>query len=177
MVWRKGQACSLKISVMAGACNLGDLEHIEQHSLAQGLALTHYDTITHLGISEAWWKKCQWKPLSRVFATPWTIAVHGILQARMLEWAAFRFSRGSSQPRDQTQVSHTAGGVFTSWATEKSKNTGVGSLSLLQWSSWSGSQSRVSCIAGGFLTNVAIRETWWQVHKHNVTSFKTYILW
>ena len=38
---------------------------------------------------------------------------HGILQARILEWVAFPFSRGSSQPRDRTQVSHTAGGFFT----------------------------------------------------------------
>ena len=41
---------------------------------------------------------------------------HGILQARILEWVAFPFSRGSSQPRDWTQVSHIAGGFFTSWA-------------------------------------------------------------
>ena len=40
--------------------------------------------------------------------------IHGILQARILEWVAFPFSRGSSQPRNQTQVSHTAGGFFTS---------------------------------------------------------------
>ena len=40
--------------------------------------------------------------------------VHGILQARVLEWVAFPFFRGSSQPRDQTQVSHIAGGFFTS---------------------------------------------------------------
>ena len=40
--------------------------------------------------------------------SPW------ILQARILEWVAFHFSRGSSQPRDQTQVSHIAGGFFTS---------------------------------------------------------------
>ena len=38
--------------------------------------------------------------------------VHGILQARTLEWVAFPFSRGSLQPRDQTQVSHIAGGFF-----------------------------------------------------------------
>ena len=44
---------------------------------------------------------------------PWTI-VHGILQARILEWVAFPFSRGSSQPRDWTQVSCTAGRFFTS---------------------------------------------------------------
>ena len=40
--------------------------------------------------------------------------VHDILQARILEWVAFHFSRRSSQPRDQTQVSHIAGGFFTS---------------------------------------------------------------
>jgi len=37
-----------------------------------------------------------------------------ILQARILEWVAFPFSRGSSQPRDRTQVCHIAGGFFTS---------------------------------------------------------------
>ena len=52
------------------------------------------------------------KSLSRVrlFATLWTVALqalpsNGILQARILEWVAISFSRGSSQPRDQTQVS------------------------------------------------------------------------
>ena len=44
---------------------------------------------------------------------PMDYAVHGILQARILEWVAFPFSRGSSQPRDRTQVSHTLGGFFT----------------------------------------------------------------
>ena len=43
--------------------------------------------------------------------------VHGILQARILEWVAIPFSRGSSQPRDQTQVSCIAGRFFTVWAT------------------------------------------------------------
>ena len=45
--------------------------------------------------------------------------VDGILQARILECVAFSFSRGSSQPRDWTQVSHIAGGFFTSWATRE----------------------------------------------------------
>ena len=45
---------------------------------------------------------------------PMDYTVHGILQARILEWVAFPFSRGSSQPRDQTQVSHIAGRFFTS---------------------------------------------------------------
>jgi len=56
----------------------------------------------------------------------------GILQARILEWVAIPFSRGSSHPRDQTQVFCIAGRFFTIYAPEKSKNTGVGSLSLLQ---------------------------------------------
>ena len=43
--------------------------------------------------------------------------VHGILQARTLEWMAVPFSRGSSQPGDGTQVSRIAGRFFTSWAT------------------------------------------------------------
>ena len=59
--------------------------------------------------------------------------VLGILQARILEWVPFPFSKGSSQPRDQTQVSHIAGGFFTAEPQGKPKNTGVGSLSLLQW--------------------------------------------
>ena len=49
---------------------------------------------------------------------PMDYTVHGILQARILEWVAFPFSRGSSQPRDQTrdqtQVSHIAGKFLTS---------------------------------------------------------------
>ena len=42
-------------------------------------------------------------------------SVYGILLAKILEWVAFPFSRGSSQPRDQTQVSHIAGRFFTSY--------------------------------------------------------------
>ena len=40
-------------------------------------------------------------------------SVHGILQAGILEWVAMSSSRGSSQPRDQTQVSYIAGRFFT----------------------------------------------------------------
>ena len=45
---------------------------------------------------------------------PMDYTVLGILQARILDWVAFPFSRGSSQPRDRTQVSRIAGGLFTS---------------------------------------------------------------
>ena len=50
---------------------------------------------------------------------PMDYTVHGILQAGILDWAAFAFSRGSSQSGDQTQVSGIAGGFFTSWATRE----------------------------------------------------------
>ena len=44
-------------------------------------------------------------------------SIHGIFQARVLEWVAIFFSRGSSLPRDQTQVSHIVGRRFTLWVT------------------------------------------------------------
>ena len=50
---------------------------------------------------------------------PMDYTVNGILQARTLEWAAFPFSRGPSQSRDQAQVFRIAGGFFTSWATRE----------------------------------------------------------
>ena len=55
---------------------------------------------------------------------PMDYAVHGILQARLLEWINFPFSKGSSQPWDWTQVSSIAGGFFTSsW--DQSPNAGA----------------------------------------------------
>ena len=64
--------------------------------------------------------------------------VHGIFQAGILEWVAFPFSRGSSQHRDQTQISCITG--FTSWATREAQWSrsrcfyGIPLLSLLIWS-------------------------------------------
>ena len=46
-------------------------------------------------------------------------SLHGILQARVLEWVAIFFSRGSSRPRDRTWVSHIAGRHFNLWATRE----------------------------------------------------------
>ena len=48
-------------------------------------------------------------------------SVHGILQARILDWVAIPFYSRSSLPRDQTQVSSIAGGFFTSWATREAR--------------------------------------------------------
>ena len=74
-----------------------------------------------------------WKSLScgQLFATAWTIQAMNSLEfsimqnspGRILEWVAFPFSRGSSQRRDRTQVSHIAGGFFTSWGTREAWKT------------------------------------------------------
>ena len=52
-------------------------------------------------------------------------SVHGILQARIVEWVAISFSRGSSQPRDQTQVSCIAVKLFTDWAKWEAMNSAL----------------------------------------------------
>ena len=51
--------------------------------------------------------------------SPPASSVHVILQAKIQEWVAIPFSRGSSWPRDQTQVSRIAGRFFTIWATRE----------------------------------------------------------
>ena len=50
-------------------------------------------------------------------------SVHGISQARILEWVAIPFSRGSSRPKDRTWVSYVAGTLFTIWATREAPAT------------------------------------------------------
>ena len=52
---------------------------------------------------------------------PMDYTVHGILQAKILEWVDFPFSRASSQPRDWTQVSHITGRFFTSWVRKEAQ--------------------------------------------------------
>ena len=51
-----------------------------------------------------------------MYYSPLGSSVHGMFQARILEWIAISFSRGSSQPRNQTQVSCIAGKFFIDWA-------------------------------------------------------------
>ena len=53
-------------------------------------------------------------------------SVHGILQARILEWIDISFSRGSSRPRDQTQVSCIGGRRINLWATREAPDEEVG---------------------------------------------------
>ena len=61
-----------------------------------------------------WFMKVKVAQLCLTLCNPMDYTVHGILQARILECVAFPFSRGSSQARDRTQVSHIAGRFFTS---------------------------------------------------------------
>ena len=86
----------------------------------------------------------------------------GILQARILEWVAFPFSRGSSQPKDLTQVSQVAGRFFTSWATREAQE---------YWSGYPipspvdlpkpGIELGSPALAGGFFTASAT----WEAHE------------
>ena len=90
----------------------------------------HTDVIKLLGtaVIAYWFFDCSLWPVkvkvAQLYPTlcnPMDSIVPGILQTRILEWEAFSFSRVSSQPRDWTQVSHIAGGFFTSWATREAQ--------------------------------------------------------
>ena len=87
---------------------------------------------------------------------PMDYTAHGILQARILEWVAFPFCRGSSQLRDQTQVSLGCRQIIY-------QLNHKGSPKILEWvaypfsrgSSWPRNHTRVSCIAGRVFTNLS----------------------
>ena len=69
--------------------------------------------------SEVKWSEVKVAQSCLTLCDPMDYIVHGILQARILEWVAFPFSRGSSQPRDRTHVSLIAGRFLTSCAIRK----------------------------------------------------------
>ena len=62
-------------------------------------------------------------------------SIHGIFQARVLEWIAISFSRGSSWPRDWTWVSCIAGKLFTVWSTREAPTSDVPTYYLM-WCTW-----------------------------------------
>ena len=73
---------------------------------------------------------------------------------------AISFSRGSSQPRDRTQVSHTAGGFFTVWATREAQDySRQGAYPFSRGSSRPRNRTGISCIKGVFSTGWATRDT------------------
>ena len=75
---------------------------------------------------------CESYSVCLTLCDPTDYTVHRILQAKILEWVVFPFSKGSSQPRDQIQVSYIADEFLTSWVTREALYTGVGILPLLQ---------------------------------------------
>ena len=101
---------------------------------------------------------------------PMAYTVHGILQARILEWVAFPSFRGSSQLRNQTQVSELQADSLPAEPPGKSKKTGVGSLSLLQQifltqeSDWGGHQV-FSQQYHGLWETVGGLQTTWAAHR------------
>ena len=96
------------------------LMRVKDKSEKAGLKLNIQKTKTMASSPITSWQVSESRSVMSLFVTPWTVCslpgspVHGILQARILEWVTVPFSRGSSQPRDQTQVSHIAGRFFTS---------------------------------------------------------------
>ena len=93
--------------------------------------------------------------LSRVRPFGTGSSVHGILQARILEWVAFPVSRGSSQPRDRTQVSHIAGRFFTVRATRESQEYWSRvAYPISRGSSRPRTQTGTCCVAGEFFTGL-----------------------
>ena len=95
--------------------------HRVRHDLA-----TKQQLYSHLVAPSCLKVKMKVNQLCPTIFDPMDYTVHGIFQARILEWVAFPFSRWSSQPRDGTQVSHIAGGFFTSWATREAQEYWIG---------------------------------------------------
>ena len=80
-------------------------------------------TLLYLSTLDSWTYLWKWKSLESfpIFCDPMDYTVCEILQARILEWVTFPFSRISSQSRDQTQVFCTEGRFFTSWAPREAR--------------------------------------------------------
>ena len=101
-------------------------------------------------------------------------SVHVIFQAWILEWVAISFSRGSSWPRDRTQVSHTVVRCFTIWATREAPVMLLGTFkfrSLIFLLGWTCISMRCSFLSLAMLTIAAI----WQWHCH--LSFLSLFVW
>ena len=106
-------------------------------SSVPGFLLRVLITFSHSGLTPMYitrMRKVQVTQLCPTIYDPMDYTVHGILQARILEWVAFPFSRGSSQPRDRNQVSIIAGRFFISWATREAHRWGNwASIRQVRW--------------------------------------------
>ena len=103
-------------------------------------------------------------------------SVHGILQARILEWVAIPFSRGSSQPRAQTQVSCIAGRCFTIWATREAPKSWYKC-----WLFWQFLSHGAVQIAPWWFVGVSLLpldpERYLQMVSYELPSFWHFLLW
>ena len=87
-------------------------------------------------------------------------SVNGIFQARVLEWGAIAFSRGSSQPRDQTWVSRIIGRCFTIWATREVQQRAK--------SIWNGANKfTFHSLARRTFSLLLLNQTWVHLPMHN----------
>ena len=118
-------------------------------------------------INQNTWKKrcyCNWNLMVKVkvaqlcppLCNLMDYTIHGLLQAEILEWVAFPFSRGSSQPRDWNRSPALQADSLPAELQRKPKNTGVGRLSLLQQIF---NRTRVSCFAGRFFYQLSYHES------------------
>ena len=118
------------------------------------------DMTEQLNWTDAWNKTvCESESCSVLFnsVTPWTYTVHGILQASILEWVAFPFSRGPSQPRLKPGLPHCRQILYQLSHKRSPRILGWVAYPFSRGSSWPRNRTRVSCIAGGFFTNWALR--------------------
>ena len=96
--------------------------YMHAHIFFKFISIIDYYNVLDIVLSAIQWKKVKVKSISRVrLCNPLDCSLpgssgHGILQARILEWVPFPFSRGSSQPRGRTWVSCIAGRLFTTRA-------------------------------------------------------------
>ena len=98
----------------AVSCNFGLLAGEDEHTSFYSTSYSKYTQSMVFPVVMHGCEKWKWKVTQScpIHCSPMDYTVHGILQARILEWLAFFFSRGFSQPRDWTQVSCIAGRFF-----------------------------------------------------------------
>ena len=89
--------------------------------------------------------------------SPRDSSVHGILQARILEWVTISFSKGSSRPRDWTRISYISGRFFTIWATREA----------LGW-------VKIQFQIKGEVIRMKKSHKWWSLPKKSLTNIKLY---
>ena len=103
--WPGHMLCSKQTTNKDLLCSTGNSAQYQQHEAKVTRFLTRYWKVNMRATQSC---PTLWDPVDYV--------VHGVLQARILEWVAYPFSSGSSRPRNQTWVSRTAGRFFTNWA-------------------------------------------------------------